>query len=234
MVDWFGAGSVRLAPDHLDWLCLFRALKERFPVVGPKMSWGVRPAGLIKPPGADSRWAPWWDSRVAGRWTPGPASTKYRLKKFVGVAICIAGLTLVVFSDVHASDRAASRIHPPELKPARSRVLPISLQPRLPRTASPDLVSPRRSRYCSPPSPPLIPPPPAMVGDVSSCSPLGWWRLLLLSPPLLGPATSSSYPFSKGSPFFSFERPVAASSLPPSAQISPLLPRLGRFYKKSV
>lgn len=33
--------------------------------------------------------------------------TKYRLKKFVGVAICIAGLALVVFSDVHASDRAA-------------------------------------------------------------------------------------------------------------------------------
>ncbi|KAK8931267.1 hypothetical protein KSP39_PZI016101 [Platanthera zijinensis] len=32
--------------------------------------------------------------------------TKYRPKKFVGVAICIAGLALVVFSDVHASDRA--------------------------------------------------------------------------------------------------------------------------------
>lgn len=32
--------------------------------------------------------------------------TKYRYRKFVGVAICVAGLVLVVFSDVHASDRA--------------------------------------------------------------------------------------------------------------------------------
>ncbi|XP_028551013.1 solute carrier family 35 member F1 isoform X2 [Dendrobium catenatum] len=33
--------------------------------------------------------------------------TKYKIKKFSGVAICIAGLALVVFSDVHASDRTA-------------------------------------------------------------------------------------------------------------------------------
>lgn len=32
--------------------------------------------------------------------------TKYRFRKFVGVAACIAGLIMVVFSDVHASDRA--------------------------------------------------------------------------------------------------------------------------------
>ncbi|ONK57908.1 uncharacterized protein A4U43_C09F5510 [Asparagus officinalis] len=32
--------------------------------------------------------------------------TKYRMKKFAGAAICVAGLVLVVFSDVHASDRA--------------------------------------------------------------------------------------------------------------------------------
>ncbi|KAH7681141.1 solute carrier family 35 member F1/2 protein [Dioscorea alata] len=32
--------------------------------------------------------------------------TKYRLRKFVGVAICVAGLVMVVFSDVHSSDRA--------------------------------------------------------------------------------------------------------------------------------
>ncbi|KAJ6797232.1 solute carrier family 35 member F1-like isoform X1 [Iris pallida] len=31
--------------------------------------------------------------------------TKYRYRKFAGVAICVAGLVLVVFSDVHASDR---------------------------------------------------------------------------------------------------------------------------------
>lgn len=31
--------------------------------------------------------------------------TKYRLRKFAGVAICVGGLVLVVFSDVHASDR---------------------------------------------------------------------------------------------------------------------------------
>lgn len=32
--------------------------------------------------------------------------TKYRYRKFVGVAVCVAGLVMVVFSDVHASDRA--------------------------------------------------------------------------------------------------------------------------------
>lgn len=32
--------------------------------------------------------------------------TKYRFKKITGVVVCIAGLVLVVFSDVHAGDRA--------------------------------------------------------------------------------------------------------------------------------
>lgn len=32
--------------------------------------------------------------------------TKYGYRKFAGVAICIAGLVLVVFSDVHSTDRA--------------------------------------------------------------------------------------------------------------------------------
>lgn len=32
--------------------------------------------------------------------------TKYRLREFAGVFICVAGLVLVVFSDVHAADRA--------------------------------------------------------------------------------------------------------------------------------
>ncbi|XP_061367642.1 uncharacterized protein LOC133310691 [Gastrolobium bilobum] len=32
--------------------------------------------------------------------------TKYRLKKITGVIVCIAGLVLVVFSDVHSGDRA--------------------------------------------------------------------------------------------------------------------------------
>ncbi|EEE55026.1 hypothetical protein OsJ_02687 [Oryza sativa Japonica Group] len=32
--------------------------------------------------------------------------TKYGLRKFIGVVICVAGIILVVFSDVHASDRA--------------------------------------------------------------------------------------------------------------------------------
>ncbi|OEL30996.1 Solute carrier family 35 member F1 [Dichanthelium oligosanthes] len=32
--------------------------------------------------------------------------TKYGLRKFIGVGVCVAGLVLVVFSDVHASDRA--------------------------------------------------------------------------------------------------------------------------------
>lgn len=32
--------------------------------------------------------------------------TKYRFKKITGVIVCVAGLVLVVFSDVHAGDRA--------------------------------------------------------------------------------------------------------------------------------
>ncbi|KAJ4772388.1 solute carrier family 35 protein (DUF914) [Rhynchospora pubera] len=32
--------------------------------------------------------------------------TKYGLKKFIGVGVCVAGLVLDVFSDVHATDRA--------------------------------------------------------------------------------------------------------------------------------
>ncbi|XP_057489053.1 uncharacterized protein LOC130775010 [Actinidia eriantha] len=32
--------------------------------------------------------------------------TKYRYRKFIGVAICVVGLVLVVFSDVHAQDRS--------------------------------------------------------------------------------------------------------------------------------
>ncbi|KAK3135923.1 hypothetical protein QOZ80_5BG0425330 [Eleusine coracana subsp. coracana] len=35
--------------------------------------------------------------------------TKYRLRKYIGVAICAIGLVLVVFSDVHAGDRAGGR-----------------------------------------------------------------------------------------------------------------------------
>ncbi|WVZ65543.1 hypothetical protein U9M48_014889 [Paspalum notatum var. saurae] len=33
--------------------------------------------------------------------------TKYGLRKLIGVGVCVAGLILVVFSDVHASDRAS-------------------------------------------------------------------------------------------------------------------------------
>ncbi|XP_022849152.1 solute carrier family 35 member F1-like isoform X1 [Olea europaea var. sylvestris] len=33
--------------------------------------------------------------------------TKYRFKKLVGVVICIAGLVIVIFSDVHSADRAS-------------------------------------------------------------------------------------------------------------------------------
>ncbi|XP_050214278.1 uncharacterized protein LOC126665502 [Mercurialis annua] len=33
--------------------------------------------------------------------------TKYRFKKIVGALICIAGLVMVIFSDVHSSDRSA-------------------------------------------------------------------------------------------------------------------------------
>ncbi|XP_057779002.1 uncharacterized protein LOC130997629 [Salvia miltiorrhiza] len=36
--------------------------------------------------------------------------TKYRFQKFIGVAICIAGLVTVVFSDVHAADRSSGSI----------------------------------------------------------------------------------------------------------------------------
>ena len=32
--------------------------------------------------------------------------TKYRFKKITGVVVCVAGLVLVVFSDVHSGDRA--------------------------------------------------------------------------------------------------------------------------------
>uniref|UniRef100_A0A1D1YK68 Solute carrier family 35 member F1 n=2 Tax=Anthurium amnicola TaxID=1678845 RepID=A0A1D1YK68_9ARAE len=32
--------------------------------------------------------------------------TRYKFRQFAGVAVCVAGLVLVVFSDVHASDRA--------------------------------------------------------------------------------------------------------------------------------
>ncbi|KAI3881345.1 hypothetical protein MKX03_025652 [Papaver bracteatum] len=37
--------------------------------------------------------------------------TKYRIRKFIGVAVCVAGLVLVIFSDVHAADRAGGS-HP--------------------------------------------------------------------------------------------------------------------------
>lgn len=33
--------------------------------------------------------------------------TRYRLKKFIGVGICVAGLVTVIFSDVHADDRTS-------------------------------------------------------------------------------------------------------------------------------
>ncbi|CAD5172177.1 unnamed protein product [Musa acuminata subsp. malaccensis] len=38
--------------------------------------------------------------------------TKYGLRKFVGVAICVAGLVMVVFSDAHAKDRAQGGPNP--------------------------------------------------------------------------------------------------------------------------
>lgn len=38
--------------------------------------------------------------------------TKYGLRKFIGVVICVAGIILVVFSDVHASDRASKNMIP--------------------------------------------------------------------------------------------------------------------------
>lgn len=34
--------------------------------------------------------------------------TRYQIRKFIGVAICIVGLVLVIFSDVHAGDRAGT------------------------------------------------------------------------------------------------------------------------------
>ncbi|KAF8041323.1 hypothetical protein BT93_A0054 [Corymbia citriodora subsp. variegata] len=34
-------------------------------------------------------------------------STKYRFKKIAGVVVCVAGLVMVIFSDVHAGDRSA-------------------------------------------------------------------------------------------------------------------------------
>lgn len=36
--------------------------------------------------------------------------TKYGFRKFFGVGVCVAGLILVVFSDVHASDRVSKDI----------------------------------------------------------------------------------------------------------------------------
>lgn len=36
--------------------------------------------------------------------------TKYGLRKFLGVGVCVVGLILVVFSDVHASDRASKNM----------------------------------------------------------------------------------------------------------------------------
>ncbi|KAG6523742.1 solute carrier family 35 member F1-like [Zingiber officinale] len=38
--------------------------------------------------------------------------TKYGFRKFLGVGICVAGLVMVVFSDVHASDRAQGGPNP--------------------------------------------------------------------------------------------------------------------------
>ncbi|KAM0013719.1 putative solute carrier family 35 member SLC35F1/F2/F6 [Helianthus debilis subsp. tardiflorus] len=38
--------------------------------------------------------------------------TKYRFKKIIGVVICVAGIVLVIFSDVHASDRSQSGSNP--------------------------------------------------------------------------------------------------------------------------
>ena len=36
--------------------------------------------------------------------------TKYRIKKLTGASICIAGIVIVIFSDVHASDRAGKHV----------------------------------------------------------------------------------------------------------------------------
>lgn len=37
-------------------------------------------------------------------------STKYRLKKIAGVLVCVGGLVMVVFSDVHAGDRSGKHL----------------------------------------------------------------------------------------------------------------------------
>ena len=37
-------------------------------------------------------------------------STKYRFKKIAGVVVCVAGLVIVVFSDVHAGDRSGKHM----------------------------------------------------------------------------------------------------------------------------
>lgn len=34
--------------------------------------------------------------------------TKYRLRKFVGVIVCVVGLVMVVFSDAHSKDRSGN------------------------------------------------------------------------------------------------------------------------------
>jgi drug/metabolite transporter (DMT)-like permease len=36
--------------------------------------------------------------------------TKYRFRRIVGVVVCVAGLIIVVFSDVHAGDRAGKQL----------------------------------------------------------------------------------------------------------------------------
>lgn len=35
--------------------------------------------------------------------------TKYRFRKITGVVVCVAGLVMVVFSDVHAGDQAGKQ-----------------------------------------------------------------------------------------------------------------------------
>ena len=37
-------------------------------------------------------------------------STKYRFKKIAGVVVCVAGLVMVIFSDVHAGDRSGKHM----------------------------------------------------------------------------------------------------------------------------
>jgi drug/metabolite transporter (DMT)-like permease len=37
-------------------------------------------------------------------------STKYRFKKIAGVVVCVAGLVMVVFSDVHAGDQSGKHM----------------------------------------------------------------------------------------------------------------------------